>query len=172
MYCILICIRSLGQEVSLEKEVATLSSILAWETPWAEGLEDYNPWCCRDRHNWATKQQQENALYVYVLYLTMYLYVAVGIANLKKKVLNIFTFVRTFLRFPTWFSKDSLLLYFLPISYRSPQTAPSYPSHSRVMLHVFEKWKFFIFSHFSSIRCNAPIETLSFFSQNEGNNCL
>ena len=91
MYCILICIRSLGQEVSLEKEVATLSSILAWETPWAEGLEDYNPWCCRDRHNWATKQQQENALYVYVLYLTMYLYVAVGIANLKKKKSSIFS---------------------------------------------------------------------------------
>ena len=36
---------SLGQEDPLEKEVATHSSILAWEIPWTEepgGL--YNPW--------------------------------------------------------------------------------------------------------------------------------
>ena len=29
-------LRSLGQEDPLEKEVATYSSILAWEIPWAE----------------------------------------------------------------------------------------------------------------------------------------
>ena len=29
-------VRSLGQEDPLEKEVATHSSILAWEIPWAE----------------------------------------------------------------------------------------------------------------------------------------
>ena len=29
-------VQSLGQEDSLEKEVATCSSILAWEIPWAE----------------------------------------------------------------------------------------------------------------------------------------
>ena len=29
-------VRSLGQEDSLEKEVATHSSILAWKTPWTE----------------------------------------------------------------------------------------------------------------------------------------
>ena len=29
-------IQSLGQEGALEKEVATHSSILAWETPWTE----------------------------------------------------------------------------------------------------------------------------------------
>ena len=29
-------VRSLGQEDSLEKEMATHSSILAWETPWTE----------------------------------------------------------------------------------------------------------------------------------------
>ena len=29
-------VRSLGQEDPLEKEVATYSSILAWEIPWAE----------------------------------------------------------------------------------------------------------------------------------------
>ena len=29
-------VRSLGQEDSLEKEMATYSSILAWEIPWTE----------------------------------------------------------------------------------------------------------------------------------------
>ena len=29
-------VRSLGQEDSLEKEIATHSSILAWEIPWTE----------------------------------------------------------------------------------------------------------------------------------------
>ena len=29
-------VRSLGQEESLEKEMATHSSILAWEIPWTE----------------------------------------------------------------------------------------------------------------------------------------
>ena len=29
-------VQSLGQEDSLEKEVATCSSVLAWEIPWAE----------------------------------------------------------------------------------------------------------------------------------------
>ena len=31
-------IRSLGQEDTLEKEMATYSSILAWEIPWIEEL--------------------------------------------------------------------------------------------------------------------------------------
>ena len=30
-------VRSLGWEVTLEKEMATHSSILAWEIPWTEG---------------------------------------------------------------------------------------------------------------------------------------
>ena len=30
-------VRSLGQEDPLEKGLATLSSILAWEIPWTEG---------------------------------------------------------------------------------------------------------------------------------------
>ena len=37
-------VRSLGQEDPLEKEMATHSSILACETPWAGKLEDYSPW--------------------------------------------------------------------------------------------------------------------------------
>ena len=43
-------VRSLGQEDPLEKEMATNSSILAWEIPWSEetgGLQsrglDYSP---------------------------------------------------------------------------------------------------------------------------------
>ena len=31
-------VRSLGREYPLEKEMATLSSILAWEIPWTEEL--------------------------------------------------------------------------------------------------------------------------------------
>ena len=30
------CVRSLGREDSLEKEIATPSSVLAWEIPWTE----------------------------------------------------------------------------------------------------------------------------------------
>ena len=49
-----------GSGISLEKETATRSSILAWEIPWTEepgGL--YSPWGCkRVGHDLATKQQQ------------------------------------------------------------------------------------------------------------------
>ena len=51
-------VRSLGQEDPLEKEIATHSSILAWEIPWMEesgGLESMA--LQRIRHNLATKQQ-------------------------------------------------------------------------------------------------------------------
>ena len=34
---------SLGQEDPLEKEMATHSSILAWEIPWTEVLVGYSP---------------------------------------------------------------------------------------------------------------------------------
>ena len=37
-------VESLGQESSLEKEMATYSSILAWEIPWTETLVGYSPW--------------------------------------------------------------------------------------------------------------------------------
>ena len=34
----------LGQEDRLEEEMATNSSILAWEIPWTEEPSDYNSW--------------------------------------------------------------------------------------------------------------------------------
>ena len=37
-------VRSLGPEDPLEEEMATHSSILAWEIPWTEELADYGPW--------------------------------------------------------------------------------------------------------------------------------
>ena len=38
-------VQSLGQEDSLEKEMATHSSIFAWEIPWTrETWQDYSPW--------------------------------------------------------------------------------------------------------------------------------
>ena len=50
--------QSLGQEDLLEKEMATHSSILAWELPWTEesgGLQSLGS--DRVSHNLATKQQ-------------------------------------------------------------------------------------------------------------------
>ena len=39
-------VRSLGQEDSLEWEMATHSSILAWKILWTE--EGHNPWGCKE----------------------------------------------------------------------------------------------------------------------------
>ena len=50
-----------GWEDSLEKEMATHSSICAWRIPWTEepgGLQSIV--LQRVRHNWATKQQQHS----------------------------------------------------------------------------------------------------------------
>ena len=49
-------IRSLGQENTLEEEMATHSSILAWKVPWAEepgGLQSMG--LQRAGQNWATE---------------------------------------------------------------------------------------------------------------------
>ena len=56
-------VQSLGQEDPLEKEMATHSSILAWEILWREEPGRlYSPWGCkRVRHNLVTKQQQRMA---------------------------------------------------------------------------------------------------------------
>ena len=40
-------VQSLGQEDPLEKEMATHSSILAWEIPWTEESGSYSPWSCK-----------------------------------------------------------------------------------------------------------------------------
>ena len=37
-------VQTLGQKDPLEKAVATHSSILAWEIPWAEELVGYSAW--------------------------------------------------------------------------------------------------------------------------------
>ena len=49
-------VQFLGWEDPLEKEVATHSSILAWEIPWAErSLAGYSLWDCkRVRHDFVT----------------------------------------------------------------------------------------------------------------------
>ena len=54
-------VRSLGGEDSLEKEMATHSSILAWEIPWTEesgGLQSMGSQ--RIGHKLATEQQEPN----------------------------------------------------------------------------------------------------------------
>ena len=40
-------VQSLGQEDSLEKGMATQSSILARRIPWTEELVGYSPWGCK-----------------------------------------------------------------------------------------------------------------------------
>ena len=42
-------VQSVGQEDSLEKEMATHSSILAWRIPWTEELAGYSPWGCKSQ---------------------------------------------------------------------------------------------------------------------------
>ena len=41
-------IQSLGWEDPLEKEMATLSSILAWRIPWTEEPGRYSLWSCKE----------------------------------------------------------------------------------------------------------------------------
>ena len=43
-------VRPLGQEDSLEKGMATHSSILAWKIPWPEDLADYSARDCKELH--------------------------------------------------------------------------------------------------------------------------
>ena len=44
-------VQSLGQEDSLREEMASYSTVLAWEIPWTEDPADCQPWGCRVRHN-------------------------------------------------------------------------------------------------------------------------
>ena len=51
-------VRSLGQEDTMEKNMATHFSILAREIPWTEETSDYSPRNCkRVGHDLATKQE-------------------------------------------------------------------------------------------------------------------
>ena len=42
-------VRSLGWEDSLEKEMATHSSVLAWRIPWTEDRGAWPPWGCKSQ---------------------------------------------------------------------------------------------------------------------------
>ena len=54
-------VRSLGWRDPLEKEMATLSSIIAWEMHGQRRLVGYNPWNRkRVGHDLVTKQQQQH----------------------------------------------------------------------------------------------------------------
>ena len=55
-------IQSLGGEDPLEKEMATQSSILAWEILWTEGAWWATVHGVTERHNLAVKQQQANTI--------------------------------------------------------------------------------------------------------------
>ena len=53
-------VRSLGREDPLEKEMATYSSILAWEISWREEPGRLQPMRSqRVEHDWVTEQQQQ-----------------------------------------------------------------------------------------------------------------
>ena len=54
-------VQCLGWENALEKEIATHSSILAWEISWTEELDRLQSMGLqRVRHNLVTEQQQQN----------------------------------------------------------------------------------------------------------------
>ena len=63
-------VQPLAWEDSLEKEMATHSSILAQEIHGQRSLVSYSPWFCRVRHDLVPKEQQ---LYPH-LYLDVRLY--------------------------------------------------------------------------------------------------
>ena len=53
-------VRSLGGEDPLEEEIATHSSILAWEIPWTKESDTLQSIVLqRVGHSWETKQQQK-----------------------------------------------------------------------------------------------------------------
>ena len=41
-------VQSLSREATLEKEMATHSSIIVWRVPWTEDLGSYNLWGCKE----------------------------------------------------------------------------------------------------------------------------
>ena len=56
-------VQSLGQEDPLEKELATNSSVLAWEIPWTQGPGRlWSTGWQRVRHNLGTEQQEQQIL--------------------------------------------------------------------------------------------------------------
>ena len=58
-------VRSLGWEDTLEKGMATHSSILAWEIPRTEEPAGCSPWGCkRVGYDLETKQQQQQLAYI------------------------------------------------------------------------------------------------------------
>ena len=91
------CIRSLGQENSLEKEMATHSSILVWEVLWTEepgGLQSMrSPWV---GHDLATKAPQPT---LQIEHLCAYVYVCIYISIsqiLKQMICILFAHTITF----------------------------------------------------------------------------
>ena len=58
-------VQSLGQEEPLEKEMATHSSILAWEIPWTEEPDWLQFVGSQRAGNNSTTKQQQNMLYCF-----------------------------------------------------------------------------------------------------------
>lgn len=57
-------VKSVCNEDSLEKDMATHSNILAWEIPWQRSLAGYSPWGGKKvRHDWATNTFIEHPLF-------------------------------------------------------------------------------------------------------------
>ena len=54
-------VRSLGQEDPLEREMATHSSILAWEIPWKRSLAGYSPRSCKKSDTASDKKTDDNS---------------------------------------------------------------------------------------------------------------
>ena len=71
-------VQSPGQEDSLEKEMATHSSMLAWRIPWSEEtgwlqLLEFQ----RVRHDWSNWTHTHTHIYVYIVCVCVYKFPAV-----------------------------------------------------------------------------------------------
>ena len=60
---------SLGQEDPLEKEMETLSSILAWKSHEWRSLQSYSSWGRKESDSWWLKNKKNIPLYVYYFYV-------------------------------------------------------------------------------------------------------
>ena len=97
-------IRSMSQEDPPEKEIATHSSILVWETPCTGEPVSYTPWGCkRVENDWVNKQQYSAALtkFLEVHIKTVHIILHTGMWKIIKKRERLISLVPSAILDPT-----------------------------------------------------------------------
>ena len=120
---------SLGGEHPLGKEMATYSSIPVWRNPWTEEPGGLQPMGLqRVRHDWATKQQQQQGTRVQVLQLRK----RSPVPQLRPSAAEINTLKRV--QAPFLKKKDAVCLPFVGSSILEPAEFSPEPTVGRKML--------------------------------------